>query len=374
MLFDIAGEAQIDEVVEGRMRLLGATFPSFKDPNKQIPMPKPEDFPKHDKLDFQKDDKLDRKGTFKGFKLMEVSNLAEQARNDANIGLWAKQNDPDCIDDLAERFLANDFDICEYPPIVDENDNLIEGRTRSLAADQIGATLIPVAIYEWEPRVTEKGKFNAKFDVNKNRPYQKLQGMKDYVSFGYTHWRKGWLSEHYEDIFDWVTNESGASSQFSFISGNLTKIAKDIEKKIKHAKAGEIQNKIEHVDIWNKWIVDNLGLDDNEYALINTGNDSYAERAVIRNLFKNPCSKIVFYTSAEYYSDSKEHLFKTITKLEMVHRKCLKYAADHFNSHIVKIDTNSIKAKYEIIGHIPQNSGYHEKYIKENKLVPIEEY
>jgi len=367
MLFDIAGEAQIDEnVIEGRMRLLGATFPSFKDPNKQIPIPKPEDFPRHNKLG--------RKGTFKGFKLMEVSNLAEQARNDANIGLWAKQNDPKEINILAERFLANDFDICEYPPIVDENDNLIEGRTRCLSAAQIGAVLIPVAIYEWDMGITDKGEFKAKFDVNNNRPYQKVLGMKDYVSFGYANWSKGWLSEHYEDIFDWVINESGASSQFSFISGNLTKIAQDIEKKIKHAKAGEIQNKIEDVNTWNKWIQDNLELDANEYALVNTGNDSYAERAFSRNLFNNPCAKIIFYTSDEYYSDSKENLSKTIAKMEMVHRKCLKYAADHFNSGAIKIDANNIKSKYSIIGHVPQNSGYHEKYIKENKLVPIDEY
>jgi|GEM_PF-4181649 len=372
-LLDIADEAQI-EVVEEHKLWEGlyekVTFPSFKDLNIQIQMPTPENFSKHDKI--RSRDKTISLGTFKGFKLMEVSNLADQARADANIGLWEEQNDPKHIDFLAEKFLVNDFDISHYPPIVDENDEIIEGRSRSLAADQIGAVLIPVAIYEWNVDVTERQKHDAKFGVHLGRQAERTLGMGDFVSDGYSQWSKGWISEHYEDIHNWVVNESGASDLF--VSTNLTKIAQRIEKKISHSKSGEVQNTLGDVKFWNNWIQNNLGLDDSEYYLVNTGNEGYAERALVRGLFPNPSNKIIFYASDEFYSDSKAKLSKSIAKMESVHRKSLKHAADHFNSHIVKIDTNSIKAKYEIIGHIPQNSGYHEKYIKENKLVPIEEY
>lgn len=311
---------------------------------------------------------------FKGFSTYNPIEVAkEQLAEDGNTSIRADHTESTDVNTISSSFLAQGYNATAFPPIMDTDGILREGRYRTLAAAQSNIKVAPVAIFAWNESVSEEDKGDFDFEINTRHLPQTIYTKKDFVYRGWNKVKNGEISKDRETVENWVRRRSGATEYFSDNNGDLTKITTDIMRHVRASEMGESHSEKLGRQKAENWINDNVVLDEPVVSFIAT--KQYASKAwcyEIMPKMKDGVVNVVLYTNQTIHSECKKQL-----------RECIK-ALEEFNSSMVgsvsagltgiNLDPEAVQRRFKICGVVPQNVTYHKEYMKNGELVPVDEY
>lgn len=216
---------------------------------------------------------------FVEFAFLDVSTVD----TDWNAGVREKR-DKRHIETLEASYDKRGFDMSVWPPSIDQNREIIDGRSRIDAAKKKGETHIPVAVFK-RSDLTNRNRVTNGILANMDGMAPLPTTYRDVVVGGFDLIECGELPCTSRAIKEWL-EEIGVDNMFT--APSRSQMLSSILKRVK-AKKSIIINKTPLE--WHAWISDNLGLKKNSYALVNlNGNESYSERAFTRRILAH-CQK-----------------------------------------------------------------------------------
>jgi hypothetical protein len=330
---------------------------------------------KHDKLKNPVTKKV--LGKFLGFKLINPLTLMDQIDLDPNMEIRANHLGTNEVNDIKDSFKANGYNAEEYPPLVDKEGKLRDGRHRIKAAADLHISLFPVAVYDWDEDVTDEEKRDFDFVANVNHLPRNRYKKIDYVYRGFRKIQNGTLIATIDDIEDWLYNKSGATAQFTNNNGDLTSIRNQIMARNDQAELGEKPTKIFSQEQAKAWVSENVK-SNSPTIPVDAGNGGFQHahlawtQHILKHNAKGDIPNIVFYTKKSIHSQAQEALSTTVATLDRLHQQTIRYTNNAIDG--IEISATKKPKMYNILGVIPQNETYHKRYIDSKQLVPIDQY
>ena len=311
--------------------------------------------------------------SFQGYGWLELNTIDFNDNNWKNIGIRAKENTTEeaRVESFRVSFRQIGYDMGEFPPCIDTDRNILEGRGRIKAAKANGELWMPVAIYS-RTDVTARNTITNGLIANQKKPMYMTE-QSDYVAAAVDLISRNELGNTKEAIESWLYDDVKIRKSIdNSINGQVTRIREKILKQTKSTSG--LVHKMDK-SAAHKWVKDNLNLAKSDYVLVNASdNETYAERAwrSIRDALKNDKDpvNIIFYTTETTPEDAKNGLIKATEYLERLY--CDSWEV--VKSQLPEAFTLNIPAyrPYKFMGAIPQFVKSHK--INSAHLVPIKKY
>ena len=254
---------------------------------------------------------------FSHFDWLDLNGVDTNTSNWKNIAIREGKDEEARIESFRVSFRRHGYDMSEFPPCIDTDGDVMEGRTRIKAAIANGYRYMPVAVYTRSVR-TERNSITNGLIANQKKPVF-MSSFNDYVAAGVGLIAGGHLKATETDVDNWLNHEVKINRVYdNSINGMVTKIRNAILNRSK--KSGGLIWSLTKSDA-EKWIRDNLGLAKAEYVLVNMAdNETYAERAFrhIRDALKNGREPVtlIFYTTESSPTSARAGLKKSMEYIE----------------------------------------------------------
>ena len=308
--------------------------------------------------------------SFMCFDIFDISNIKVSDLKSDNIAIRSESEFEDRVARLSNSFQVNGFATTKFPPCVDQDGNVLDGRGRIAAAISNGEKRIPVARFYLQDQslvnmntiglVANKSKF-PKSDATS---IDCLAYARSLNSAGLS----------YEEIQKKLVEEFQVYSQLGVKEAR--KLLKEIKKEHESENSSQLVEKLSPTSA-ARWIEEKLKLKvDVDCYLVNTTNDTYPKRLWVK-ILKDPNSKIIFYHTGGI-NCSKEEIRKAHKNAEEDLKKYWNYTFETVRSSIAKASNGYIKISkpehcpYEILGAIPQIYGEHD--LARPELIPLNEF
>jgi len=313
---------------------------------------------------------------FKDAKFIEFGwlDLTTVDLNDANwknIGIRAVDDADNRIDSFRVSFSRRGYDMSEFPPCIDTDDNPLEGRGRIKAAIKNGERWMPIARYS-RSDTSDRNTVTNGLRANQKKPVY-MSVFDDYVNAGVGLIAKGELEADIQAIDNWLYREVKIDNVIdNSRGGTITKIKNKILER----------SKIDSSLIWSlsktdaeKWITTNLGLAKADFVLINMAdNETYAERAWrhVRDALKNGREPVnlIFYTTDYSPTAARAGLKKSMEYVENLYRDSWEVVMSQLPA-VVKLEIPETRP-FIFMGALPQIVQNHK--INGHHLVPVDKY
>ncbi len=311
---------------------------------------------------------------FKGFSTYNPVKVAEeQLSSEVNYTIRASHVQGPAVNKLASSFMAQGYNTSAFPPIMDTEGRLREGRNRTLAFDQANIKEAPVAIFGWNDSVSEEEKGDFDFLINTTHLPQNMYDRKDFVYRGWNKVKNGEMHGDRGTVEDWVRTKSGATEYFSDNNGDLTKITTDIMRHVRASEAGESPSEQWGRQQAENWIKDNVVLDEPVVSFIAT--KQYASKAWCYEMMpkmNDDVISVVLYTNQPIHSECKKQLRECLTALDEFHADMVSSVSAGLTA--INLDPKAVQRRFKICGVVPQNPTYHKWFMEEGQLVPVDVY
>ena len=248
---------------------------------------------------------------------LDLKEVDTNTSNWKNIAIREGKDEQARIDSFRVSFRRFGYDMSEFPPCMDTDGEVMEGRTRIKAAIANGYRFMPVAVYTRSVR-TKRNSITNGLIANQKKPVF-MSSFNDYVAAGVGLIAGGHLKATETAVDNWLNHEVKINRVYdNKINGMVTKIRNAILNRSK--KSGGLVWSLTKSEA-EKWILENLGLAKADYVLVNMAdNETYAERAFrhIRDALKNgrePVS-LIFYTTESCPKAARAGLKKSLQYIE----------------------------------------------------------
>ena len=291
------------------------------------------------------------------------------------------------IDDMVQNILIDGFVKEDKLPQYDEDEWPINGRVRTKSMKRkttsiptvsgLDARWLPVAIYKWREGVTLRQRKAVYENLNIQKPHT-VQNRKTFVKGGLDLCGLGLLDPNkFKDVDDYVRYESAAGAKHTDdVSGELTKIVKQIMKQGQNIKNGVANTKTRSRSKWVEIVTENgYKLKNKKLVLTSVDEVTYAYRALIEHIMpavKDDAPRpveFILYTNKDDANEAKEAMNSFVTLID-------KLWEDVFGgvNKVTKANFNpkDFDKPYIILGAVPQVIGRHN--LDSVKLVPIDGY
>jgi len=254
---------------------------------------------------------------FSHFDWLELESIDLNTSDLKNIGIRDNKDLQARLDSFRVSFRRFGYDSAEFPPCMDTDGILLEGRTRIEAAILNREIYMPVAVYTRSDTSVRNTVTNG-LRANQKKPTYNAT-FNDYVVAGVNLISKNELKATSADVDNWLNHEVKAGEVYdNSINGMITKIRKAI---LKQAETDEELVMYMTKSQAEKWITTNLGLAKADFVLVNMDdNETYAERAWrrVRDALKNDRDPVnlIFYTTANSPSIARAGLKKSMEYIE----------------------------------------------------------
>jgi len=254
---------------------------------------------------------------FSHFDWLDLDEIDLNSSNWKNIGIRDDFDETTRIESFRVSFRRHGYDMSEFPPCIDTDGDVMEGRTRIKGAILNGYRYMPVAVYTRSVK-TERNTVTNGLLANQKKPVF-MASFNDYVGAGVNLIAKGQLKATSTAVDDWLNHEVKIGQVIdNGINGMVTKIRNAILNRAS-TRAGLVWRVTKSEA--EKWIKTNLGLAKADFVLINMAdNETYAERAwrQIRDALKNGREPVnlIFYTTDDDPNAARAGLKKSMEYVE----------------------------------------------------------
>lgn len=318
--------------------------------------------------------------------------ISEKKHDDpdlTNEDVRAEQNDR--YEDLQnmKTSLSHGWNNTFFPPCLGTDGRLRDGRSRVLAAMDLGEKWMIVALYSYEDAENPLTNYLVNsLRANDDHPAAQLTKSADYEGAAVRLIIKGELKNDAKSIDDFLYRVCRIERRFSNVNGTVTKIRNNILKRAAEGLNGAtVRRKSE--DEWKQWLVNsiaknpvywyqNYGISDvSDIAFHKTGRGA-AERIFTRHILNDDgaavgkVTHIVLYGEGIRESLIKDHVAFEDT-LQNFYGNMYKWVNHEITGVELKHDTSS--SMWKILGVIPQfiEEETHETAYKKGHLIPINE-
>ena len=293
--------------------------------------------------------------TFQDFGWLDLSAIDLDDNSWKNIGIRSKKapEEKARVDSFRVSFRRKGFDTSEFPPCMDTDGNVLDGRGRIKAAKLNGELWMPVARYNREDKTARNTVTNG-LRANQKKPSY-MATFNDYIDAGTDLISKGELDATATAIDNCLYKDVKIENVIdNSICGQITKIRKGI---LKRSQKGGLILAMDQKDA-HKWIKENLNLSKSEYVLLNASpnsNEDYTERGWRRAreaILNGKTVNIIFYTTANTPPEARSAVKKSTDYLEGLYCDCWKIV----NSQLPDAFSLTIPEKrpFNFMGAIPQ--------------------
>lgn len=254
---------------------------------------------------------------FSHFGWLDLDEVDLNSSNWKNIGIRDTDDEATRIESFRVSFRRHGYDMSEFPPCIDTDGDIMEGRTRIKSAILNKHCYMPVAVYTRSVK-TERNTVTNGLLANQKKPVF-MASFNDYVAAGVSLIANGELAATSTDVDDWLNHEVKIGRVIdNSINGMVTKIRNAILGRSK-TDAGLVWSLTKSEA--EKWIKTNLGLAKADFVLVNMAdNETYAERAWrhVREALKNGREpvKLIFYTTDSSPTAARTGLKKSMKYVE----------------------------------------------------------
>lgn len=313
-----------------------------------------------------------KEAQFIDFIWMNLDNLDTNDKNFLNVGIRDGEDNENRIESFQSAFRSVGFDTSYWPPCVDTNGVILEGRTRCVAAKRNGEKWIPFARYSRNDTSTKNTVTNGLIGNMKLPQYSAK--FNDFIVAGVHLINEGELENTDTAIDSWLYNDLNIDKVYdNSLSGAVTRIRNTIRKRASRDDSLILQRSSSEC---HSWINKNLKLAKQDYILINAtqNNPTYAERAwrLIRKALKEGREPvdIILYTTGHSPKDVRESVKNTVEFIEELYTDSWEVVNSQLPDGVnVSAPT---ERPYKFLGALPQIVQDHK--ITGNKLVKLSEY
>jgi len=262
------------------------------------------------------------------------------------------------------------------PPCIDTDGRWLDGRGRVRAAKENGERYVPVARYTRSDSSIKSTVTNG-LAINAQLPPSHPTTFREYVIGGVHLINVGELAATTAAVDNWLYHEVKVESRFSNVNGTLTQMRNAILKK---ASIDDSLLRTFNNGSATNWIKKNLGMEKDEYVLLNSSDASscqtYAERVWCRHIApaivegRAPV-KIIYYTSAKTPTTARKGLKDSMAVLEKQYKFAFE-VVNKLHSGTCSVATLPTEEAYVILGAIPQIVKDHK--VDGSKLVSVNKY
>jgi len=305
-------------------------------------------------------------GTFRCFDILDISDIKVSDLKSDNTAIRSEKEFDERIRRLQNAFSVNGFSTTKFPPCVDQDDNILDGRGRIAAAIRNGEKRIPVARFDLKDQ-SSVTMHTIGLLANKTKFPKSDASSSDCLSYA-----KSLLLEgvSFEDVKKKLRDEFQIDQQLGH--AEATKLFNKIKKDMNKSEFSLVQH--HRPETAKQWISDNLEV--TKYHLLNTSHETYTGRAW-EQILKDPNSKIIFYHTGGL-GCTKEEIRKAHKNAEKRLKSLWSETFEVVRSSIARASGGYVKitkpdnSPYEILGAIPQIFGEHD--FKRPELIPLNEF
>jgi len=309
--------------------------------------------------------------TFSHYEFLDLDAIDVDSEDFLQVAIRDGIEDDSRIESFQVSFRNLGFLSSEYPPCIDTDGNIMEGRGRIRGAKKNGERWIAVAVYIRTDKSIKNTVTNGLI-ANKHKP-QYAASFHDFVTAGSHLINNSELDNTIIAVDNWLYKEVGIGDVYdNKINGMVTKIRDAIMHRAKRDDSLILRKEAAH---WHKWIKENLNLSKSQYQLVNVKDETYAERLWCRHILpaimeeRDPVN-IIYYTTSFSPSDAKSGLKKSMEYLEKLYRSSFTLV----NRQLGGVATVSVPETrpYIFLGAVPQIVQEHD--IGGHNLISVNKY
>ena len=311
-----------------------------------------------------------------------------------NVGVRDEQNTGTSIDDMRCSYQEDGWTTDDFPPIVDEEVDFDDGRTRALAAMDEMERYIPAAMIR-KPDNSLKSKLTTGLLSNYFAPRRRVVAG-DYIVAGATAVSEGEIKRSEPAIKDWLYKDLKIEKIYpSNSGGTITKIVTAIMNRTESG-AATLLRKLDN-EKWLDWLAKSPDMKDAsgnridpriqldfqpDFVLYNapsTTNEARLLYKILENASRhNPRhTYIVLYTNKDTNAETIRIDFKDFAKrTETSHSNIIRYTQNSVN--ITGIDVTQMKNSkpFTFLGAVPclMDGNGHELAFKGYRLLPLNQF
>lgn len=324
-------------------------------------------------------------GKFLKFSILDISKYNRYDDELSNAAVRQGQNNDGAVVDIAYSYEQHGWDYDCFPPIISTKGNIMDGRTRILAAMACGWKYILVAIFSYDEGVEEKILKITNGLIANDHLVARRSTMNDFIFAGVHLVNNGYINRDQASIDDWLYNEIEIERFYNNLAGTITKISKAIL--AQSTNDGSIIVLEKDRSEWIEYLepcqeIKNLDLvlpdespifGENQLCLYTTGRTN-ASRCwvdhVLSNVMKDYHTYIVLYSTEKTEEKVREGMKKFENDLERIYTQTFNL----INNQLSGINLEMPQQRpFTIMGAIPQFAGseVHDELRANNRLVPL---
>lgn len=324
-----------------------------------------------------------KNGVFIKYTWYYIGHLNEDDPMLNNKGIRNKQNYDASQAVQKDEALAHDYgrigwDSEFFPPIIDQNQDVKDGRGRIRSALKKKEQWIPAALYSFDYGDRESRISITNGLILNKHPIAEEAKMKDFIAGGVTLILDDkQLELDKTKISDWLYNDCDIEDFFDNRSGTITKIIDGIYDRAK--LGGDALLNIDSRERWIKYCntCDELPspINDDSLLLFAEGGMRPMQtwfRHILPRAAAGKMTYIVLYTTHEIPSKAREGMKDFGKQLKRAHDLSFNMVEKNTN---IKFGEEVKGVKFKVLGCIPQvYNEKHQNLFKQGKLISVEDY
>ena len=309
-----------------------------------------------------------------------------------NVGVRDDQNTGTSVEDMQSSFLDLGWDITDFPPIVNNDLEFEDGRTRALAAMAEGERYIPAALISM-PTKSLKSSLTLGLKANYHKPQRRVT-QNDFITAGALAVSKGEINRDETSISEWLNNECDIEKIYpQNAGGSISKIINGIMSRTEKGGTTIIRKK--NREDWLQWLSTSPDMVDSEGnridPFVQIGNQpefilydapSLTNQArLLARLLENGSKGRHTYIALWSRSDNSPELilkgFKDfVSNTEKNHASIIRYTQSSLNIPGLKITEMNKQKHFTFLGAVPllMDGNGHELAYKSHRILPLDQF
>lgn len=309
-----------------------------------------------------------------------------------NVGVRDEQNTGTSVDDMQSSLIDLGWDVADFPPIVNNDLEFEDGRTRALAAMAEGERYIPAAMISTAKK-SLKGSLTLGLKANYHKPQRRVtQG--DFITAGSLAVSKGELNRDETSISEWLNKDCDIQKIYpQNAGGSISKIITGIMNRTENGGTTIIRKK--NREDWLKWLSASPDMVDAEgnridpfeqldkqpefvlYDAPSQTNQSRLLSKILENGSKGRHTYIVLWSKSDNSPEMILKGFKDfVASIEKSHSSIIRYTQSSVNIPGLNISEMKTKKYFTFLGAVPllMDGNGHEQAYKSHRILPLDQF
>ena len=331
-------------------------------------------------------------GTLVKFLFIDLYKKNEDDPEFTNVGVRDEQNTGTPVEDMSSSFLNLGWDITDFPPIVNNDLEFEDGRTRALAAMAEGERYIPAALISM-PTKSLKNSLTLGLKANFHKPQRRVT-QSDFITAGALAVSKGEINRDETSISMWLNNECDIEKIYpQNAGGSISKIIAAILNRTETGGTTIIRKK--NREDWLNWLqsspdmvdasgnrIDSFVQLDNQPDFILYDAPSLTNQArllakILENGSKGRHTYIVLWSKSDNSPEMILKGFKDfVSNTEKNHSSIIRYTHSSLNITGLNITEMENVKHYTFLGAVPllMDGNGHEQAYKSHRILPLDQF